>query len=702
VAKIDLAKTRNIGIMAHIDAGKTTTTERILFYTGINYKIGEVHEGAATMDYMELEQERGITITAAATTCEWSGSMGDKPTHRINIIDTPGHVDFTIEVERSLRVLDGAVAVFDGVSGVEPQSETVWRQANKFRVPRFCFVNKMDRMGANFEKCVAAIRDRLGANGVPIQIPIGAEAEFLGVIDLISMSAVVYLDESKGARFEQREIPEDLRKDAIKARERMLESLADVDDKIMEKYLAGEEISESEIRSALRRGTLSMQLFPILCGSAFKNKGVQPLLDAVIEFLPSPLDIPPVEGISPDDANKPPETVEKIIRNANASEPFSALAFKIVSDPYVGGLTFFRVYSGTIAAGTTILNSRRGKRERIGRIVKMHADKREEVKELSAGDIGAAVGLKETYTGDTLTEEGSPILLESIHAPEPVISIAIEPKTKADEEKMGLSLMKLAKEDPSLKVFTDEESGQTIIAGMGELHLDIIQQRLLREYGVDTKAGKPQVAYRETITQEVEHEVKYAKQSGGKGQFGHVFLRVMPLEAGKGNEFHDEIKGGVIPKEYIPAVEKGVKEALGGGILAGFPVIDTKVVLYFGSFHEVDSSEIAFKIAGSMCVKEACRKAGPQLLEPIMSVEVVCPDEFVSNIVGDINRRRSRILGMEPRSGAQAVKAEVPLAEMFGYSTDLRSSSQGRATFTMEYHHYAPVPNHVAESIIKK
>lgn len=702
MAKIDLAKTRNIGIMAHIDAGKTTTTERILFYTGINYKIGEVHEGAATMDYMELEQERGITITAAATTCEWSGSLGDKPTHRINIIDTPGHVDFTIEVERSLRVLDGAVAVFDGVSGVEPQSETVWRQANKFRVPRFCFVNKMDRMGANFEKCVAAIRDRLGANGVPIQIPIGAEAEFLGVIDLVSMKAIVYLDESKGARFEQREIPEDLKNYALKAREQMLESLADVDDKIMDKYLAGEDVSESEVRVALRRGTLSMQLFPIICGSAFKNKGVQPLLDAVIEFLPSPLDIPPVEGISPDDANKPPESVEKIIRNADASEPFSALAFKIVSDPYVGGLTFFRVYSGTIAAGTTILNSRRGKRERIGRIVKMHADKREEVKELSAGDIGAAVGLKETYTGDTLTEEAAPILLESIHAPEPVISIAIEPKTKADEEKMGLSLMKLAKEDPSLKVFTDEESGQTIIAGMGELHLDIIQQRLLREYGVDTKAGKPQVAYRETITQEVEHEVKYAKQSGGKGQFGHVFLRVMPLEAGKGNEFHDEIKGGVIPKEYIPAVEKGVKEALGGGILAGFPVIDTKVVLYFGSFHEVDSSEIAFKIAGSMCVKEACRKAGPQLLEPIMSVEVVCPDEFVSNIVGDINRRRSRILGMEPRSGAQAVKAEVPLAEMFGYSTDLRSSSQGRATFTMEYHHYAPVPNHVAESIIKK
>lgn len=702
MAKIDLSKTRNIGIMAHIDAGKTTTTERILYYTGKNYKIGEVHEGGATMDYMELEQERGITITSAATTCEWSGSLGDKPTHRINIIDTPGHVDFTIEVERSLRVLDGAVAVFDGVSGVEPQSETVWRQANKFRVPRFCFVNKMDRMGANFEKCVQAIKERLGANAVPIQIPIGAESEFLGVIDLLTMKAVVYLEETKGARFEIRDVPSDLKDQAMKARERLVEAVADLDDSIMEKYLAGGEVSASEIMSALRTGTLAMEIFPILCGSAFKNKGVQPLLDAVIDYLPSPLDIPAVQGISPDDANKPAELVEKLVREADAAEPFSALAFKIVSDPYVGGLTFFRVYSGTIAAGTSVLNTRRGKRERIGRIVKMHADKREEVKELSAGDIGAAVGLKETYTGDTLSDEGSPILLESIHAPDPVISIAIEPKTKADEEKMGLSLMKLSKEDPSLKVFTDEESGQTIIAGMGELHLDIIQQRLFREYGVETKAGKPQVAYRETITREVEHEVKYAKQSGGKGQFGHVFLRVSPLEAGKGNEFHDEIKGGVIPKEFIPAVEKGVKEALGGGILAGFPVIDTKVVLYFGSFHEVDSSEIAFKIAGSMCVKEACRKAGPQLLEPIMSVEVVCPDDFVSNIVGDINRRRSRILGMEPRSGAQAIKAEVPLAEMFGYSTDLRSSSQGRATFTMEYHHYAPVPNHVAEGIIKK
>ncbi len=702
MAKIDLSKTRNIGIMAHIDAGKTTTTERILYYTGKNYKIGEVHEGGATMDYMELEQERGITITSAATTCEWSGSLGDKPTHRVNIIDTPGHVDFTIEVERSLRVLDGAVAVFDGVSGVEPQSETVWRQANKFRVPRFCFVNKMDRMGANFDKCVEAIKERLGANGVPIQIPIGSESDFLGVIDLIAMKAIVYVEETKGARFEIRDIPQELKEQAVKARERLVEAVADFDDAIMEKYLAGEEVAEPEIMSALRRGTLAMEIFPILCGSAFKNKGVQPLLDAVIDYLPSPLDIPAVQGIAPEDASKPVELVEKLVREADANQPFSALAFKIVSDPYVGGLTFFRVYSGTIAAGTSVLNTRRGKRERIGRIVKMHADKREEVKELSAGDIGAAVGLKETYTGDTLSDESSPILLESIHAPEPVISIAVEPKTKADEEKMGLSLMKLSKEDPSLKVFTDEESGQTIIAGMGELHLDIIQQRLFREYGVETKAGKPQVAYRETITREVEHEVKYAKQSGGKGQFGHVFLRVSPLDAGKGNEFHDEIKGGVIPKEFIPAVEKGVKEALGGGILAGFPVIDTKVVLYFGSFHEVDSSEIAFKIAGSMCVKEACRKAGPQLLEPIMSVEVVCPDDFVSNIVGDINRRRSRILGMEPRSGAQAIKAEVPLAEMFGYSTDLRSSSQGRATFTMEYHHYAPVPNHVAEGIIKK
>jgi elongation factor G len=698
--KSDLSKTRNIGIMAHIDAGKTTTTERVLFYTGVNYKIGEVHEGAATMDYMELEQERGITITSAATTCFWSGANGDRPQHRINIIDTPGHVDFTIEVERSLRVLDGAVAVFDGVSGVEPQSETVWRQGNKFGVPRICFVNKMDRTGADFFKCVAAIHERLGAKGaVPIQLPIGAESDFQGVIDLVRMRAIFYKDETKGAKFEDREIPAELIDDAQKAREKMIEACADHDEKIMEKYLGGEEIGEQEIVAALRKGTLSMEVFPILCGSAFKNKGVQPLLDAVLDYLPSPLDIPPVKGTNPE-AGKGKE-LDEIIRRPDATEPFSAIAFKIISDPYVGTLTFFRVYSGTVAAGTMVLNSRRGKRERIGRIVLMHADKREEVKELSAGEIGAAVGLKETITGDTLCDENNPILLEAIYAPDPVISIAIEPRTKADEEKMGLSLMKLAKEDPSLKVSTDQESGQTIISGMGELHLDIIKERLYREFGVETNTGKPQVAYRETILGKVENEYKHAKQTGGRGQFGHVFLRVEPLEAGKGVEFVDEIKGGVIPKEFIPAVEDGVIEALKGGILAGFPVIDVRVSLFYGSFHDVDSSEIAFKIAGSMCVKEACRKARLQLLEPIMSVEVVCPDDFVSNIVGDLNRRRSRIMGMEPRAGAQSVKAEVPLSEMFGYSTDLRSSSQGRATFTMEYHHYAPVPQHIAESLAK-
>jgi elongation factor G len=697
MAKEDLNKVRNIGIMAHIDAGKTTTTERILFYTGVNYKIGEVHEGAATMDYMELEQERGITITSAATTCKWSGSNGDIPEHKINIIDTPGHVDFTIEVERSLRVLDGAVAVFDGVSGVEPQSETVWRQASKFRVPRFCFINKMDRMGADFWKCVNSIKDRLGARGVPIQLPIGAESAFQGVIDLVTMKGYYFLDETKGAKFETRDLDGELLEQAKKAREEMIEACADVDEKIMEKYLGGEEVSVEEIKAALRKGTLAMEFFPITCGSAFKNKGVQPLLDCVIDYLPSPLDVPAIQGILP--ADKDQLEPAKHARPTDASAPFSALAFKIISDPYVGVLTFFRVYSGTITPGSSVYNATREKKERIGRIVKMHADKREEVKEISAGDIGACVGLKETITGDTLCDEANPILLESIFAPDPVISVAIEPKTKADEEKMGLALMKLAKEDPSLKVSSDPESGQTIIAGMGELHLDIIKQRMFREFNVDTNVGKPQVAYRETVVGKVEHEVKYAKQSGGRGQFGHVFLRIEPNEVGKGNEFFDEIKGGVIPKEFIPAVRNGVLEALNGGILAGYPVIDTKVALYYGSFHEVDSSEFAFKIAGSMCVKEGSKKAGIQILEPIMAVEVVCPDDFISNIVGDLNRRRARILGMEPRAGAQAVKAEVPLAEMFGYSTDLRSSSQGRATFTMEYHHYAPVPAHVAESI---
>ena len=699
MAKADLSKTRNIGIMAHIDAGKTTTTERVLFYTGINYKIGEVHEGAATMDYMELEQERGITITSAATTCTWKGSDGDKEEHKINIIDTPGHVDFTIEVERSLRVLDGAVAVFDGVSGVEPQSETVWRQGNKFKVPRICFINKMDRMGANFEKGVQSIKDKLGARAVPIQIPIGAESKFEGVIDLVQMRGIYYLDETKGAKFTIKDIPADLKDAAAKARDYMIECIAESDEGIMDKYLHGKEIPVEELMAGIRKATIAMESFPVLCGSAFKNKGVQPLLDAVLDFLPSPLDVPPMMG---SEIRCKKEDEGKLTRAPDPDAPFCALAFKIITDPFVGVLTFFRVYSGTLTPGTSVLNSTRERKERVGRIVRMHADKREEIKEIGPGDIGAAVGLKETITGDTICSIDDPIVLESIYAPPPVISVAVEPKTKADEAKMGLALMKLGKEDPSLKITTDQESGQTILSGMGELHLDIIKQRMFREFGVDTNVGKPQVAYRETILGKVEHETKYAKQTGGRGQFGHVYLRVEPLPAGSGVEFVDEIKGGVIPKEYIPAVEDGALEALSGGILAGFPVIDMRVALFYGSFHEVDSSEMAFKIAGSMCVKEACRKAKLQLLEPIMSVEVVCPDDFVSNIVGDLNRRRARIMGMESRAGAQTVKAEVPLSEMFGYSTDLRSSSQGRATFTMEYHHYDPVPAHIAEGIASK
>jgi elongation factor G len=692
VAKRNLDKVRNIGIMAHIDAGKTTTTERILYYTGINYKIGEVHEGAATMDYMELEQERGITITSAATSCEWSGSNSEMETHFINIIDTPGHVDFTIEVERSLRVLDGAIAVFDGVSGVEPQSETVWRQANKFNVPRFCFINKMDRTGADFQKGVLSIRERLGANAIPLQLPIGAEANFLGVVDLIEMKAILYKDEAKGAQFDVEEIPAELQDMAESARVELVEAIADTNEEIMEKYLSGEEIGSEELRFALRSAVIAMKIFPVLCGTAFKNKGVQPLLDAVVYYLPSPLDVPAVVGVSPDDES------EKIERQADADEPFCALAFKIITDPY-GTLTFIRVYSGTLEAGSSLYNATRGKKERVGRIVRIHADKREDLKSISAGDIGAVVGLKEAITGDTLCDQANKIVLESIHAPDPVISVAIEPKTRADEEKMGLSLMKLSKEDPSLRIASDQESGQTIMSGMGELHLEIIKQRLQREYGVDTITGKPQVAYRETIQGDADAEIKYAKQTGGRGQFGHVLMRVRPTEPGSGITFVDSVKGGVIPKEFIPAVEKGAREALEGGILAGFPVIDLEMELYFGSFHEVDSSELAFKMAGSMCIKEACRKAKLQLLEPIMRVEVVSPEEFISNVVGDLNRRRARILGMEHRAGAQTVNAEVPLSEMFGYSTDLRSSSQGRATFTMEYHHYAPVPSHIAESI---
>ncbi len=697
--KVELSKVRNIGIMAHIDAGKTTTTERILYYTGINYKIGEVHDGAATMDYMELEQERGITITSAATTCLWVGSNRDKPEHQINIIDTPGHVDFTIEVERSLRVLDGAVTVFDGVSGVEPQSETVWRQANKFKVPRFCFVNKMDRMGANFDFCLKSIRERLGAHAAPLQLPIGVESEFCGIVDLVLMKAIYYHEENKGTEFEIKDIPANMIDAATAAREELISQVAEKDEALMDQYLEGTTISEEDLKGAIRRATLKMEFFPVICGSAFKNKGVQPLLDCVLDYLPSPLDVEAIKGTDPN--AKKGEVIE-ISRPTDPSAPFAALAFKIITDPYVGVLTFFRVYSGTLQPGSTVLNATRDRRERVGRILRMHADKREEVKEISAGDIGAAVGLKETITGDTLCDPDQPILLESIYAPEPVISVAIEPKTKADEQKMGVSLMKLGKEDPSLRIRTDQESGQTIISGMGELHLDIVQQRLFREFGVSTTVGKPQVAYRETILSKVEHEYKHAKQTGGRGQYGHVLMRIEPLAPGKGFEFVDDVKGGVIPKEYIPAVEDGVVAALQGGILAGFPVIDLRVTLYYGSYHDVDSSEIAFKIAGSMCVKEACRRAKLQLLEPIMAVEAVCPDDFVSNIVGDLNRRRARILGMEPRAGAQAVKAEVPLSEMFGYSTDLRSSSQGRATYTMEYHHYAPVPAHVAESIITK
>ncbi|NLF25535.1 MAG: elongation factor G [Deltaproteobacteria bacterium] len=699
VAVVDLKKVRNIGIMAHIDAGKTTTSERILFYTGINYRLGEVHDGAATMDYMELEQERGITITSAATTCEWRGSDNRRPAHVINIIDTPGHVDFTIEVERSLRVLDGAVAVFDAVSGVEPQSETVWRQANKFGVPRICFINKMDRIGADFQKSVESIETKLHAKAVPVQIPWGGESAFVGMVDLVEMKAYRFWEENRNTLFEALPIPEELKEQAQSAREYLIEAVSEVNEEILDKYVNHEEIGAQELRVALRSAVLKMEIFPVLCGSAFKNKGVRLLLDAVLDYLPSPVDVPPVLG-SPQNASKEEEGT--LTRKPDGNEPFSALAFKIISDPYVGVLTFFRVYSGKAVSGQTVLNATRGHRERMGRILRIHADKREDVKEITAGFIGATVGLKETVTGDTLCDLDSPIVFESIYAPEPVISVAIEPKTKADEQRMGVALSKLTKEDPSLKMYVDQESGQTVIAGMGELHLDIIKQRLFREFGVDSTVGKPQVAYRETITQKVEHQLRYAKQTGGRGQYAEVFLRVEPQERAKGFEFVDEIKGGVIPKEYIPAVKNGVIGALGAGVLAGFPVIDIKVTLYYGSFHEVDSSEMAFRICASMCLKEACRKAKMSILEPIMSLEVLCPDDFVSNVIGDLNRRRGKILGMTPRAGAQAIQAYVPLAEMFGYATDLRSSSQGRAIFTMEYDHYEPVPTHIAESMLAK
>jgi elongation factor G len=683
--QVALERTRNIGIMAHIDAGKTTTTERILYYTGINYKIGEVHEGTATMDWMVQEQERGITITSAATTCFWRD-------HRVNIIDTPGHVDFTIEVERSLRVLDGAVAVFCSVGGVEPQSETVWRQADKYRVPRIAFINKMDRIGADFFRGVSMIRDRLKANAVPLQLPIGNEEQFRGIIDLVGMKAVLWDDDSLGARYRAEEIPADLRPQAEQYRETLLEAVADTDETLLEKFLEGEEITESEIRRAVREATLDIKIIPVLCGSAFKNKGVQPLLDAVVDYLPSPLDVPAVQGFNS-------KTEQNEERAADDSAPFAALAFKIMSDPFVGSLTFFRVYSGVMNAGSYVYNASRDRKERVGRLLKMHANKREEIKDVYAGDIAAAVGLRETRTGDTLCDEDHSVILESIDFPDPVIHIAIEPKTKADQEKLGVSLQRLATEDPSFRVSSDKETGQTIIAGMGELHLEIIVDRLLREFKVDASVGKPQVAYKETIRKGVEREYKHIRQTGGRGQYGHVVLRVEPQPAGRGFEFVDAVKGGTVPREYIPAVEKGVRDAMGTGVLAGYPMVDVKVSLLDGSHHEVDSSELAFRVAASMCFKEATNRAIPTLLEPIMSVEVVVPEEFLGAVVGDLNGRRGRILGMEPRGGAQVVAAQVPLKEMFGYATELRSMTQGRATYTMQPSHYDAVPQMISEEI---
>ena len=685
---VPLEKTRNIGIMAHIDAGKTTTTERILYYTGINYKLGEVHEGTATMDWMVQEQERGITITSAATTCFWRD-------HRVNIIDTPGHVDFTIEVERSLRVLDGAVAVFCSVGGVEPQTETVWRQADKYGVPRLAFVNKMDRLGADFFRVVKMIEERLGARPVVLQLPIGAEDKFTGIVDLVTMKAAVWEEDSLGAKFHEEAIPADLKAQAGEYREKLVEAAADADEAIMEKYLEGKEISEAELRQAIRQGTLSLKIVPVVCGSAFRNKGVQPMLDAVVEYLPSPIDIPPVKGVEPG-------TTTLAERPAKDDAPFSALSFKIMTDPFVGTLTFFRVYSGSITSGSAIYNSTRSKRERIGRLLKMHANKREEIKEVYAGDIAAAVGLKTATTGDTLCDEEEPIVLESIDFPDPVISIAIEPKSKADQEKLGLSLQKLATEDPSFKVRTDEETGQTIISGMGELHLEIIVDRLLREFNVGANVGKPQVAYKETVRKSVEQQGRFVRQTGGRGQYGDVWIKLEPQQPGAGFEFVDAVKGGAIPREYISAVEKGIREATDNGALAGYPVVDVKVTLFDGSYHDVDSSEIAFKIAGSMAFKAAARKASPVLLEPIMSVEVVVPEDFMGDVIGDISSRRGKVLGMDTRPAAQAIDARVPLAQMFGYATDLRSMTQGRATYTMQFSHYEPVPAAVAEGIIAK
>ncbi|HEX7927983.1 MAG TPA: elongation factor G [bacterium] len=687
-----LEKLRNIGIMAHIDAGKTTTTERVLYYTGRSHKMGEVHEGAATMDWMEQEQERGITITSAATFCQWDVNG---QTHFINIIDTPGHVDFTIEVERSLRVLDGAVAVFDAVNGVEPQSETVWRQADKYGVPRVGFINKMDRVGADFAYSVSTMRERLNANTVVIQMPIGAEEKFRGMVDLIAMKAITFQDETLGAKFDVSDIPADMKEAAEKAREAMLDEVSKHDDGITEKMLEGKELTVKEVEAAIRKGTIEGHYTPVICGSAFKNKGVQQLLDAVVKFLPSPVDIPPVKGQSVKGG-------EPMQREAKDSEPFSALAFKVMTDPFVGQLTFFRVYSGMLSQGMMVMNSSKGKKERIGRIVRMHANKREEISEVFTGGIAACIGLSNTFTGDTLCDPDKPIVLEKMEFPEPVIDIAVEPKTKADYEKMGVALQKLAMEDPSFRVHTDQESNQTIISGMGELHLDIIVDRMKREFKVECNVGKPQVAYRETITTTASVNNKYVKQTGGRGQYAHTEISVEPLPAGSGFEFESKIVGGSIPKEYIPAVEKGVTEAMNNGTLAGYPMVDLRVSLLDGSYHEVDSNEMAFKICASIAVKDAVSKAKPILLEPIMKVEVVVPLDFMGDVIGDLNSRRGKVKGMQERSGAQVIDADVPLSEMFGYSTTLRSMSQGRATYTMQFSHYERVPGAVSEEVVAR
>ncbi len=690
--KVSLENTRNIGIMAHIDAGKTTTTERILYYTGVNYKIGETHEGTATMDWMAQEQERGITITSAATTCYWQGMRNQFPQTRINIIDTPGHVDFTVEVERSLRVLDGSVTVMCAKGGVEPQSETVWRQADHYKVPRMIYVNKMDIMGADFYNVLRMIDERLKCNAVPIQLPIGKEADFQGIIDLVEMKAYIYHDDL-GKDISEEEIPAGMAELAAEYHEKLLDAVSMFDDEIMEMYLEGQDIPKDRIRKAIRQATCAVEMIPITCGTSYRNKGIQRLLDAIVDYMPSPLDIPPIKGVNP-------KTDEEEERPSDDSAPFSALAFKIMTDPYVGRLSFVRVYSGTLNTGSSVLNSTKGQKERIGRILQMHANHREDIETIYSGDIAGVIGLKNSTTGDTLCDEKHPVILESMEFPEPVIRVAIEPKTKAGQEKMGVALMKLAEEDPTFRTYTDEETGQTIIAGMGELHLEIIVDRLLREYKVEANVGAPQVAYKETIKKSVQQDTKYARQSGGKGQYGHVKIRVEPNESGKGYEFVNEVVGGAVPKEYIPAVDAGIQGAMLSGVVAGYPVVDVKVTLYDGSYHEVDSSEMAFKIAGSMAFKEACQKADPTLMEPIMKVSVIVPDEYLGNVIGDLNSRRGQIQGQENRSGAVQVDALVPLGEMFGYATDLRSRTQGRGQYTMEPHSYLEIPKSIREKII--